>query len=138
MNFYDNSEQLTKEQKKLVKKIAIGVIGIIIAMILIFGSFRTINSGEVGIRVRFGKVVTTQMDEGALKLIVDLSGGSQLLLQAVSTHQGCGTVHLVEIQNLLGNFKIGGIFYFVINRGQFANIFADRIFRVSRTWSDDN
>lgn len=64
MNFYENSEQLTKEQKKLVKKIVIGAIGIIIALILVFGSFRTINSGEVGIRVRFGKVVTTQMDEG--------------------------------------------------------------------------
>ena len=57
MNFYDNSEQLTKEQKKLVKKIVIGAIGIIIALILVFGSFRTINSGQVGIRVRFGKVV---------------------------------------------------------------------------------
>ena len=49
---------------KTIKKGILGAFIVVLAMILIFGSFRTINSGEVGIRVRFGKVVTTQMDEG--------------------------------------------------------------------------
>ena len=49
---------------KTIKKGILGAFIVVFAMILVFGSFRTINSGEVGIRVRFGKVVTTQMDEG--------------------------------------------------------------------------
>ena len=39
----------------------------------------------------------------ALKLVVDLGGGAQGLFQAVGPYQGRGTVHLVEIQDLLGN-----------------------------------
>lgn len=50
--------------KKNSKKIIIGVVILIILLICLFGSFRTINSGQVGIRVRFGKVVDTQMNEG--------------------------------------------------------------------------
>ena len=49
--------------KKVKKYVIIGVV-VLFAIISFFGSFRTINSGEVGIRVRFGKVVSTQMDEG--------------------------------------------------------------------------
>ena len=38
---------------------------IVILVVLIFlSSFRTINSGEVGIKVRFGKVINTHMREG--------------------------------------------------------------------------
>ncbi len=42
------------------------VIGCIIfvVFILFVASFRTINSGEVGIKVRFGKVIDTHMNEG--------------------------------------------------------------------------
>ena len=39
----------------------------------------------------------------ALKLVVDFGGGAQGLFQAVGPYQGRGTVHLVEIQDLLGN-----------------------------------
>ena len=39
----------------------------------------------------------------ALKLVVDLGGGAQGLFQAVGPHQGRGPVHLVEVQDLLGN-----------------------------------
>lgn len=43
-----------------------GIIGVVvvIGVILFFGSFKTIKSGEVGIKTRFGKVVNTQMNEG--------------------------------------------------------------------------
>lgn len=37
---------------------------LVLGIILMFGSIRTINSGQVGIRVRFGKVVNTEMNEG--------------------------------------------------------------------------
>ena len=37
---------------------------VIIVLMLFFMSFRIINSGQVGIKVRFGKVVDTQMNEG--------------------------------------------------------------------------
>ena len=40
-----------------------GVI-LVLAILLMFGSIRTIKSGQVGIRVRFGKVVDTEMSEG--------------------------------------------------------------------------
>ena len=46
---------------KLFQKITIGICLIII---LVFTSFKTIESGEVGIRVRFGKVVKTPTTEG--------------------------------------------------------------------------
>ena len=45
------------------RNIMIGTIVIIVLLVLIF-SFRTINSGEVGIKVRFGKVIDTHMNEG--------------------------------------------------------------------------
>ena len=48
-----------KEKKKII---IISVI--VILVILFFATFRTINSGEVGIKVRFGKVIKTHMNEG--------------------------------------------------------------------------
>lgn len=44
----------------------IGIVGVVVvlAIILLICSFTTIKSGEVGIKVRFGKVVNTQIDEG--------------------------------------------------------------------------
>lgn len=46
--------------KKKAIKIIIGVF----VLIMIIGSFRTIKSGEVGLKVRFGKIVDTQLNEG--------------------------------------------------------------------------
>lgn len=48
----------------LDKKIVAIIVIIILAIILFFSSFRIIKSGEVGIKVRFGKVINTQMNEG--------------------------------------------------------------------------
>lgn len=52
-----------KKDKKVEIYGVTGVVAIII-VILIFGGFRTIKSGQVGIKTRFGKVINTQMDEG--------------------------------------------------------------------------
>lgn len=60
-------EEIEKEeQERLKKQIKIGVIVAIGLLLLItfFSSFRTIKSGEVGIKTRFGKVVENQMNEG--------------------------------------------------------------------------
>ena len=50
-------------KEKLQKNKVFIIIGIIVISIFI-SSFRTINSGEVGIRVRFGKVVNKHLKEG--------------------------------------------------------------------------
>ena len=50
--------------KQSTKKLVIyGVIGLFL-IITIFSSFQTIKSGEVGLKVRFGKIVNTQLNEG--------------------------------------------------------------------------
>ena len=45
----------------------------------------------------------------ALKLVVDLRGRAQLLLQTVGAHQRRGTVHLVEIHDLLRDVEESGV-----------------------------
>lgn len=40
------------------------ILAIIIGFIFLFGSFRSINAGQIGIKTRFGKVVGTQLNEG--------------------------------------------------------------------------
>ena len=42
----------------------------------------------------------------ALELVVDVRRGTQLILQAVGTHQGRGTVHFIEIPHVLGDGDI--------------------------------
>lgn len=49
---------------KGIKIIVILSIAFILFLIIIFGSFRTIKSSEVGVKVRFGKVVDTKMNDG--------------------------------------------------------------------------
>jgi len=49
--------------KEVEKLSAIGII-VIIILSLFFGSFRTIKSGEVGLRIRFGKIVDSTLKEG--------------------------------------------------------------------------
>jgi regulator of protease activity HflC (stomatin/prohibitin superfamily) len=53
-----------EEEAKLVKRILI-IGGIVLfALITLFSSFKTIKSGEVGLKVRFGKIVNTKLNEG--------------------------------------------------------------------------
>ena len=108
---YGNEIELTKEQKKLVKKIVIGAIGIIIALILVFGSFRTINSGEVGIRVRFGKVVTTQMNEGVnFKIpLIEKIVKMNIQVQKVEVETSSASKDLQDVNMKLAvNYRVDG------------------------------
>ena len=45
-------------------KLAIGVVIVFLLAFVAFNSFQTIRSGEVGLKVRFGKIVDTKLDEG--------------------------------------------------------------------------
>lgn len=47
------------------KKIAFGVVGIVLLLILVLSGFRTIDSGEVGVVTRFGKVTGRILEPGA-------------------------------------------------------------------------
>ncbi len=53
-----------KSLDKNIKLIVIVCLVCLVVSVILFGSVRTINSGEVGIRVRFGKVVQSKLDEG--------------------------------------------------------------------------
>lgn len=48
---------------KVGKAIVLGVI-LIFLIVTLFCSFKTINSGEVGLKVRFGKIVDSSLNEG--------------------------------------------------------------------------
>ena len=52
-----------KEEETIIKRIILGVV-IIFVIITAFCSFKTIKSGEVGLRVRFGKIVDSSLNEG--------------------------------------------------------------------------
>lgn len=56
-----NNEKITNTKK--IKSGAILVLDLFI-IILFFASFTTVKSGEVGLKVRFGKIVNTQINEG--------------------------------------------------------------------------
>ena len=61
--FDDFDEEEKKALKKLGKGILIGVV-VVLLIIIFFASFTTIKSGEVGLKVRFGKIVDSSMNEG--------------------------------------------------------------------------
>lgn len=106
-----NDEELTKEEKKKLKKIIIEVILTIMLIILFIGSFRTIKSGEVGIRVRFGKVVSTQMNDGInfkipfIEKIVKMN--IQVQKSEIQTESSSKDLQLVNMK-LAVNYKVDG------------------------------
>jgi len=51
-------------EKGGIKKLIIRLVIIVFAIITIFASFKTIKSGEVGLKVRFGKIVDSSLKEG--------------------------------------------------------------------------
>ncbi len=69
LNFYKVEKEVRYgeevERKVLIvpKVVAVGAIGLFV-IITLFGSFKTIKSGEVGLKVRFGKIVDNSLNEG--------------------------------------------------------------------------
>lgn len=68
-NFYKIEKEVRYgkevERKVLIvpKVVVVGAIGLF-GIITLFGSFKTIKSGEVGLKVRFGKIVDNSLNEG--------------------------------------------------------------------------
>lgn len=60
----DKYDDIVGITKKGVKLLIITPILVIFGIITIFSSFKTIKSGEVGLKVRFGKIVDTSLQEG--------------------------------------------------------------------------
>ena len=63
-DLFKNGEALDGLTKKGVKVLIILPILVIFGLITLFASFKTIKSGEVGLKVRFGKIVDTSLNEG--------------------------------------------------------------------------
>lgn len=66
MNQQQYQQYIEQEKQKVKKAIKIGIISFIalIAIITIFNSFKTIPTGYVGVKTRFGKVQDTMLVEG--------------------------------------------------------------------------
>lgn len=60
----DNCGDIEGLTKKGIKLLIITPILVIFGIITLFLSFKTIKSGEVGLKVRFGKIVDTSLQEG--------------------------------------------------------------------------
>ena len=99
--------------KEIFKKKSYIVIGTIflVLSVLFCSSFRTIKSGQVGIRVRFGKVVSSQMNEGVnfkipvIEKIVKMN--IQVQKTEIETESSSKDLQLVNMK-LAVNYKIDG------------------------------
>ena len=56
-------EKLKKQMKKSIKIIVISIV-VVFGIITLFSSFKTIKSGEVGLKIRFGKIINSSLKEG--------------------------------------------------------------------------
>ena len=107
-----NEVELTKEEKKKVKRVVALIITIVLIILIILTSFRTIKSGQVGIRVRFGKVVETKMNEGVnfkipfIEKIVKMN--IQVQKVEIETESSSKDLQTVKM-NLAVNYKIDGL-----------------------------
>ena len=105
-------ETIVKEIEVLnIKKIVImSVLGLII-LIFLFGSIRTISSGQVGIRVRFGKVVDTQMSEGINFKIPLIEKIEKINIQVqkteIDTESSSKDLQLINMK-IAVNYKVDG------------------------------
>lgn len=104
-------QQEEEELKREIRLTIIIVVSVILVLIFLFGSFRTVKSGEIGIRVRFGKVVNTKVDDGLnLKLpIVEKIVKMNVKVQKVDvkTESSSKDLQLVNMQ-LAVNYKVNG------------------------------
>lgn len=59
-----NLKNLTDKDKNILKITAILVFAVVIVIFLLSTSIRSVHTGEVGIKTRFGKIVSTNLKEG--------------------------------------------------------------------------
>lgn len=97
---------------KRIRLIVIGVLVGIILLITLFSSVKTINSGEVGIRVRFGKVVQSKLDEGVNFKIpfVEKIVKMNVQVQKVEVATASASKDLQDIDMTLAvNYRVDGL-----------------------------
>ena len=103
-------EDIIAEFRKAKKRIIIGVI-VFILFIMFIGSFKTIKSGQVGIRVRFGKVVQTQLDEGVnFKLpFIEKIVKMNIQVQKVEIESASASKDLQDVNTTIAvNYRVDG------------------------------
>ena len=104
------TEEYTEEVPNVPKIVLFSII-VLLLLIFLFGSIRTVKSGQVGIKVRFGKVVDTQMNDGikfklpVVEKIVKMN--IQVQKVEVKTESSSKDLQLVNMQ-LAVNYKIDG------------------------------
>ena len=95
---------------KEIKGTIIGVV-VFIAVILFICSFRTIKSGQIGIKVRFGKIVQTKLDEGVnFKLpIIEKIVKINIQVQKVEIETDSASKDLQDVSMKLAvNYRVDG------------------------------
>ena len=107
-----NNQEVEKEKEVYnVPKIVIFGTIILLLLIFIFGSIRTISSGQVGIRVRFGKVVDTQMNEGINFKIPLIEKIEKINIQVqkteIDTESSSKDLQLINMK-IAVNYKVDG------------------------------
>lgn len=101
-------EYITKEVINYTKIGIFCVIGLFL-IITIFASFKTVKSGEIGLRVRFGKIVDSKLSEGFnLKIpYVEKIVKVNIKTQKVELTTESSTKDMQTVQtNLAVNFKV--------------------------------
>ena len=92
------------------KRIIIATVVGIVLLSCFVGSFRVINSGEVGIRVRLGKVISTQMNEGIkFKIpLVEKIVKMNIRVQKVEVEASSASKDMQDVKLRLAiNYKVG-------------------------------
>lgn len=84
---------------------------LVLGIILMFGCIRTIKSGQVGIRVQFGKVVDTEMNEGInFKMpLVEKIVKINIQVQKVELKTGGASKDLQDVNTTIAvNYRVDG------------------------------
>jgi regulator of protease activity HflC (stomatin/prohibitin superfamily) len=116
---FESTEKLTQEQK-IVYWVKRGVIGLVV-LIVLFGSFGTVASNEIGVKTRLGKVVGAVSPGLYLKMpflehVSKMNFGTQ-----TATYDG--TNALAAASKDLQDVRVASVVNYHIDKGQAQNIF---------------
>ena len=106
-NNYGDIKGLTKKGKKIIALTCVGFF----LFICFLSSFTTIRSGEVGIKVRFGKIISTQMDEGINFKIPFIEGikKTNIQVQKSEVNTSSASKDLQDVNLTIAvNFRVNG------------------------------
>lgn len=96
--------------KEIIKYIVAGIMGVII-LLFIIGGFRTVKSGQVGIKTRFGKIVNTNLHEGInIKLpLIEKIIKMNVRVQKIEVETASASKDLQDVNMKLAvNYRVDG------------------------------